>query len=565
VRLEGPAAPREPDLTVRALVSGLLVGVLLCIANLYMGLATGIWDSGHVTASILAFALVSGRMSRSENNVAQTAACAAGAAPAAAGLLGAIPALQLLGGKVPGWGIAVWGLSLGTLGILLALVLRRRLLEEENLPFPTGVATAEVIEALHAGGAGARGRTRALLAGGAIGAIAGWFRDGKPAIVPGSLSLPGRLAGVPMDALGIGLSTSPLLWGVGMVVGPHIALSMLAGSVLAWGVLAPWLVRGPLHLPPSRGDLWTWISWPGTALLFGAALVALVQQAGAFAGAMRDLGSVARDRSRGTWGKGLLAASAACATVVAGKVLFGLQPAHTVLALLFSIVGASVCARSAGLTDVSPLGPVGQLTQAVFAGFTAGRPVANIGAGSVVAGDATHTGVFLWSLRSGQALGAPLRGQIAAALAGTALGAVVCVPAYAVLIKAYGLGSPKLPVPTGVQWKAMGEILAQGIGALPAGALPAVVAAAAFGILLAALGATRARRVLPSAMATGIGVLVPVDYSLAIVCGAVVLVIASRVKGPAWRDTGPVAGAGLIAGHSLVGIIVALLTSLGLL
>ena len=186
---DGPA--REPDLTVRALASGLAVGALLCIANLYMGLKTGIWDSGHITASILAFALASGRLTRLENNVAQTAACAAGAVPAAAGLLGAIPALQLLGHHVPGWGIALWGLSLGVLGILFAAALRKRLLEDEQLPFPTGVATAEVIEALHSGGAGARTRTRALVTSGAIGAALAWFRDGKPSIIPNSLPVPG--------------------------------------------------------------------------------------------------------------------------------------------------------------------------------------------------------------------------------------------------------------------------------------------------------------------------------------------------------------------------------------
>src|SRR5438128_9340968 len=96
----------EPDLTARALISGLAVGGLLCVANLYMGLKTGIWDSGHVTASVLAFVLVSGRLSRRENNVAQAAATAAGAVPAAAGLLGAVPALELLGRGVSGWGIA---------------------------------------------------------------------------------------------------------------------------------------------------------------------------------------------------------------------------------------------------------------------------------------------------------------------------------------------------------------------------------------------------------------------------------------------------------------------------
>jgi putative OPT family oligopeptide transporter len=565
MRLSVAEPAHEPDLTVRALVSGLLVGALLCVANLYMGLKTGIWDSGHITAAILAFALLSGRLTRLETNVAQTAACAAGAVPAAAGLLGAIPALQLLGRRVPGWGIAAWGLSLGVLGILFAGALRRRLLEEEQLPFPSGVASAEVIEALHAGGAAAHGRTRTLLAGGVVGAVLGWLRDGRPVLVPGSLVVPGHLAGVPFEALGIGVSTSPLLWGVGMVVGPHIALSMLFGSVVAWAFLAPWLVRGPLHLAADRAALWSWLSWPGTALLVGAALVAILAQAGAFAGALRDLGSVARDRSRGTVATASLALAAALATVVLGKVVFDLRPAHTVLALLLSIVGASVCARSAGLTDISPLGPVGQLTQAVFGGLASGQPVVNIAAGSVVAGDATHTGVLLWSLRCGRALGAPVRGQVVAALLGCALGACVCVPAYALLTGAYGLGSAKLPVPTGVQWKAMGEVVAQGLGALPPGALPAVVAATAAGILLAALGTTRARSYVPSAVAVGIGVLVPVDYSLAIVCGSVVLTLGTRFVAPSWRDMGPVAGAGLIAGDSLIGIAAALLTSFGLL
>src|SRR5437879_1429320 len=206
MRLSVAEPAREPDLTVRALVSGLLVGALLCVANLYMGLKTGIWDSGHITAAILAFALVSGRLTRLETNVAQTAACAAGAVPAAAGLLGAIPALQLLGRRVPGWGIALWGLSLGVLGILFAAALRKRLLEDEQLPFPTGVATAEVIEALHSGGAGARTRTRALVRGSAIGALVAWFRDGKPTLIPSSIPFPGRLAGVPAASWGIGVS-----------------------------------------------------------------------------------------------------------------------------------------------------------------------------------------------------------------------------------------------------------------------------------------------------------------------------------------------------------------------
>jgi putative OPT family oligopeptide transporter len=550
----------QPDLTARALASGLAVGALLCAMNLYMGLKTGFWESGHVTASVLAFALASGRLTRLENNVAQTAAVSAGSVPAAAGLLGAVPALDLLGRSVPGWGIALWGLVLALLGILLGAALRRRLLEEEKLPFPTSVATAEVIEALHAGAPAAGGRTRAWLWGGVGGAVVGWFRDGRPSLVPAVLAVPGSAAGVPLATLGIGVSTSPLLWGVGMVVGLRIGLSMLLGSVLGWGVLGPWLVSGPLHIAPSRGAIWNWLSWPGTALLVGAALVALLQQAGAFAGALRDLRSVARGRSRLGPQGAALAVAVVLGAVVLGKLVFDLPPLLTALALLLTVVGASVCARSAGLTDISPLGPVGQATQALVGGLAPGQPAINIAAGSVVAGGATHTPILLWSLGAGRALGAPVRNQVLAALLGSVLGSLLCAPAYLLLVRSYALGSERLPAPTGIQWKAMGEVVAGGLAALPPGALPAVAAAAALGALLAVLGATRAGALFPSAMAVGIGVLVPVDYSLAIVLGALLLRAVPR-----WRQPGAVAGAGLIAGDSLVGVAAALLNSMGLL
>jgi uncharacterized oligopeptide transporter (OPT) family protein len=241
-----------------------------------------------------------------------------------------------------------------------------------------------------------------------------------------------------------------------------------------------------------------------------------------------------------------------------------LQPLHTVLALLCSVLGASVCARSAGLTDITPLGPVGQLTQAVYGPLAPGKPVINVAAGSVVAGDATHASVLLWSLRAGEPFGVEVEKQVVAALAGCTLGAVLCMPAYGLLARTYALGSARLPVPTGVQWKAMGEVAARGLSALPAGTLPAVVVAATLGIVLAALAATRAGRLLPSPFAMGVGLLVPFDFTLAMVCGAVLMTAAIRLR-PQWSQTGPAAGGGLIAGESVIGLAAALLTTLGLL
>jgi uncharacterized oligopeptide transporter (OPT) family protein len=245
--------------------------------------------------------------------------------------------------------------------------------------------------------------------------------------------------------------------------------------------------------------------------------------------------------------------------------VFGLRPLHTALGLALSVVGASVCARSAGLTDISPIGAVGHLTQALYGAAAPGQPALNVSAGSMVAGAATETGVLLWSLAAGRALNARVRSQIVGALTGCVFGALLCVPVYGLLVSAFGIGSPQLPVPSGVQWKAMGEMVAQGLGALPPGALPAVVTAAAAGGLLALAGGTAVGRFLPVAVAMGIGMLVPFDYSLAILGGATIVSAGARLQAGPWSRSGAVAGGGLIAGDAIVGVTTALLRSVGLL
>jgi uncharacterized oligopeptide transporter (OPT) family protein len=249
-------------------------------------------------------------------------------------------------------------------------------------------------------------------------------------------------------------------------------------------------------------------------------------------------------------------------TVIVGKLVFNLSPVQTAIALALSVLGSSVCARSAGLTDFSPLGTVGQATQAVYGPLAPGQPAVNVAAASIVAGAATQTSVLLWSLKVGRLLRAPVRAQGIAALVGCVVGALICMPAYGLLLHAYGLTSPELPMPTVLQWKAMGEMVAQGRAALPAGALRAVLIAGAIGIALATAEETRLRRFVPPAVAVGLGALLPLDYSLTIAFGAAVAAACSRF----WRLRPEIAGVtagGLIAGDSVVGIGVALLKSFG--
>ena len=571
------AAGADLELTARALAAGALVGLLLAVVNVYMGLKTGWWDSGHVTASILGFAFLSLVARRRtgppvtprETSVALSLAASVGAMPAAAGLLGPLPALALMGREPPGWLVAALGLALGTLGVAIALALRRRLLEEENLPFPTGIATAEVIGALHAGGAERRGRT--LLGSAAAALAATWVRDGRPALLPGAVFWPGPIGGLPAASYGLGIAVSPMMIGAGMLVGVQNGLSVVLGAVLAWALAAPELVGRGLVASASYPALAAWLMWPAVGLMLGAAAVALAGQAGSVVASLRDLG----EAGRGAGGAGeerrdrrrllLLSGLAAVAVLWLGWRGFGLHPLAGALALALSLPLASVCARAAGRTDFSPVGDMGQLTQAVVGAIATAEPAATIGAGAIVSGEAAQTGVSLWSLRAGSRLGASPRRQARAMLLGVAVGSLAAVPAYLLLARAYGIGTAAFPAPTAARFKALAEVLAGGAAAMPRGAAWAAAAAFALGVLLEVAGRTRVARWLPSAGAMGVGIIAPAHYAFAICLGALLATAWRRARpGPASVHAAP-AGAGLIAGESVMGLVVALLVAAGIM
>ncbi|MFB1479263.1 OPT/YSL family transporter [Corallococcus sp. RDP092CA] len=567
----GAAAPAGREWTARSLGVGLLIGALLAVTNLYMGLKTGLWDSGSITATVLGFSVLApyGRRRGApytplENNLTQTAAAAVGAMPASAGLLAAIPALALLGTRVPGWGIAAWGLVLGVVGVLVAGLLRRRLVEQESLPFPTGIATAELISTLHAAtpseARGARaGGGRTLVGAGLVAMALTWMRDAR-GWLPGMVALPGRVAGASLETLTWGVGMSPMLLAVGMMTGPQLALSMLLGAALAWGVLASWLLGAGLVAGAAYEPLSSWLVWPGVGLMVGGAVMSLAAQARDFLGAARDLRSVGLSRGGlPRWSLGL--AAVACALAVAlGGVLFGLGVPSTLLLLALLVPLCAVCARGAGQTDVSPVGQVGNLTQVLFGGVRPGALSPNVAAGSVVAGAAAQTGVSLWSLKAGHLLGASASRQLAAQLVGVAVGAVVAVPAYLLLAGAYGVGTAVLPAPSAAQFRAVAEVSVRGLASLPPYAGWAALVGCGVGALSTLAARSRVGRWLPSPVAMGIGFITPAYFAVTLCVGAGLVALARK-----WRTTDAHVSSlssGALVGESLMGLMVAATTAL---
>jgi uncharacterized oligopeptide transporter (OPT) family protein len=574
------AAPRrERELTVRALVFGCALGALLSAGNVYTGLKTSFIDGGSITAALLGFAFFStfgrrtgGPFGPLENNIAQTTASSAAIMNFAIGLPGSIPALQLMGQTYPGWALFAWGIALGALGIVIGILLRRKLVVSEGLPFPTGAATAEVIETISSSRQTAIFRARMLVGAALCAMLFAWFRDGKPNLIPQMTAFGGAVMGVSVANLTVGINWSPLLAATGVLMGFRNAISMLLGAVVSWLVLAPWLASSHIITGTGYGPFSAWLMWPGVGLLLASSFVPLAMDWRGLVRSFRDIPALLRRRGADDDDGEGAALSRLTKPLLFGAVVIMLVVARTafhlpLLLMLFGLVVAlvlgNVSARSAGETDIAPTGPLGTISQLMFAGNGTTLSLVN---GSITAGVASQTAQTLWAFRTGHQLKASPKAQVWAEMIGALLGALVAVPVYIVIVKAYGIGTESMPAPSALSWKATAEAVRDGFSAMPRHAPTAGAIAFALGVVLSALSRSRWGRFVPSPAAMGMAALNPFSLSFSMSVGGVILAIFARLRpSPESSATLLSVAAGGIAGESIMGVIVAFLIATGLL
>ena len=269
----------SPQFTIRAVLTGMLLAGILSICNIYIGLRIGVVINMSLVAALLGYAfwtslrgLSRGRIRQweiLENNISQTA-CSSGAQVASAGLVAPLPALALMTGTTLSWhALALWVFSVCLLGITVAITLRRQMLLADKLPFPLGTTSAEMLREIHTRGSEALARVKALLVGGTIAAALTLIAHYKNI---GPLALPVSIKGFKIKVLTFGFDPTLLMYGIGGLIGFRACASILLGAILAYGILAPPLIRGgQMHLtvreslaflpagvplgPKSRGDL----------------------------------------------------------------------------------------------------------------------------------------------------------------------------------------------------------------------------------------------------------------------------------------------------------------------
>jgi putative OPT family oligopeptide transporter len=584
---EGAAAAVR-EITPRAIVLGLLLALMLGAANAYLGLFAGMTVSASIPAAVISMAILRalGGATLLENNLVQTIASAGEAV--AAGAIFTFPALVILGyrGALSYWHVTILCLAGSTMGSLLIVFLRRAYIQEERLPFPEGVACAQVLRAGEAAG-----RAMPLVWGGAIAALAKAAQE-IGGFVPRTISGARWIAGGAFSAT---FNLSGALLGVGYIVGTRIAMLVFAGGVLGNLLAIPLATAFHPELRKLSAQAAAYALWSGQTRYMGVGAM-LVGGLTTIWRLRARVGHAARESLRLIRsGQGtitiaredtdistptVLAAVGLCipavfaiAWLLSGRIWLSVVLAIALVILAF--FGSAIAGYLTGLVGASN-NPVSGVTVIVLLGVAmllkllgldaaAGARLA-IMTGAVVCTAAAMAGDSLHDLATGYHVGATPRALEIGVLLGAIASSFVMAPVLNLLIGSYGIagtanaGPDALPAPqaflmAGVTRGVFGGNLPWtmiGIGAVLA-------------IILAALdrwlehsGRTLRTPVMPVAL----GLYLPFGLSITILAGSLAGLWSDRDEG-APHGAGLLFAAGLIAGEALMGVASGALVTMG--
>ena len=576
-----PSSSPARELTLRAVVIGLLIGTVLTAANTYLGLYAGMTVTGSIPAAIVSMGILRGLLRRGtirENNIVQTIASAGEAV--AAGIIFTVPAMLITGVwlEFSFWKVSLIGLLGGLLGVLFMVPLRRALIvEDKELIYPEGVACAQVLEAGESGGSPMRTILSALGGGLAFKSLVGLL-----AVFRSTAEFAWRVGGTVIYG---GTDISVALLGVGVIVGVEIGVAALAGSVIAWLFAIPifyWL--SPLTEQSALDAAWTlWssqIRYMGVGAMIVGGLASMWNIRSGIAKALRHLlGGVGRDRQSvqrtdQDLPNSLVGAAFAVAAIgtfvlyqsVTGSVSVALAAGVVMLvsSLFFVAVSSYIC----GLVGSSN-NPISGTTICalmfssvilLILGMTGSAGILGaLGVASIVCCAAATAGDTSQDLKTGQLVGATPRLQQTGQLIGILVPVFTIAPVLTLLHRAYGIGTGEpnsLLAPQATLFASIAEGLF-GDSNIPwnmvwIGALIAVGIVVFDGFLQHSGSRFRAH-----VMPVAVGIYLPISLMVPIFLGGLISQrLQKRSEGA--RHKGLLIASGLIAGEAIAGILIAI-------
>ncbi|KQW50737.1 MULTISPECIES: OPT family oligopeptide transporter [unclassified Roseateles] len=558
-----------------------------------------------------------------ENNCTQSVATAAGYVITP--LFSSLAAYMLITGVIPAWWqLMVWIFVVAMIGVLLAFPLKRRFINEDQAPFPEGRACGVVLDSLYHG-AGGEGMFKAKLLGVVAGFTAlyqaivsdGWMKLVQFKILMldkwAGMSVPWHLherldhyyyawagkttaliptiMGTDIRQLGLRLTLDAAMLGVGGLMGIAVATSCFLGSFINFVVLAPMMIQagdiaprlaadGTL-IPLNRAEIVNqWSLWWGVTMMVVGALVGLLAKPEIFKSIFKRKaapvtsaggnGDLLKDIEVPLWisyvGVPLFSLLGSYVTHVFFNVPFWLALVSLPLIFVLTII----CTNSMALTSWTPTGALSKITQFTMGALDRTNPGSNLLPAGMTAEIASNAANLLSDIKPGYMLGGKPRHQAIGHIIGNLAGVIFCVPLFFLLFltpDANGvrsvttLVSDQFAMPAALQWKGVADIIAKGLKGLPTSALISMAVAALAAVAMEVARIKTKGRFQLSAVATGLGVVLPPEAVLAMFVGAVLFFAMGRKhKTPGtpghrvWVEGMEPICAGLISGAALMGI-----------
>jgi uncharacterized oligopeptide transporter (OPT) family protein len=562
---------------------------------MYIGAKTGISIGVGLTSVILAFAMyrimagagLAKDFTILENNCTQSIATAAGYMIGP--MISSLAAYMLLTGRIiPWWHMITWMCVVSIIGVLLAFPMKRRFINEEQLPFPEGRASGVVLDALYTGAA-STGMFKAQLLG--VTALVtglyqasiseGWMKLlqfkllrmdrwaglKEPwiiheridtyyyAMVTNGAGWIPTILGTDIRQLGLRLTLDAAMLGVGGLMGIAIATSCLLGALVNFGVLAPIMIQAGdivartapngAVVPISRAEIVNqWSIWWGVVMMVVGSLVSLVGKPEIFKGIVKR---GKKPKESGTdvlkhiefplWisavGVPIFSVLGAWAT----HAFFGVPWLLAFISLPLIFVLSVICTNSMALTSWTPTGALSKITQFTMGAIDRTNPASNLIPAGMTSEIASNAANLLSDIKPGYMLGAKPRQQAVGHVIGIFAGAIACVPLFFLLFlppdangvrSTAAMVSDQFAFPAALQWKGVAELIAKGLTALPYSAIVSMVVAAVSAAAIE-IGRIATKNRFPlSAVSIGLGVVLPPEATFAMWVGAMVFWLMGR-------------------------------------
>lgn len=587
-----------PQLTVRSAVTGMLLGIVLSLTNLYVGIMTG-WTLGvGITSVILSFSFfklfskvgLGTEIGLLENNAMQSIATSAGYMTAP--LISSIAAYMMVTGSViPMYQAALWMVALAILGVLIAFPLKKRFINDEQLPFPEGRAAGVVMDDLH-NSEGSEGvfKSKLLAASACISALVEAVSDQAFMTFVGlkSLALPDhiddpiykyfvpKLLGTPLRDLTVSVETSIVMVAAGGLMGMRTGVSLLVGACINYLVLAPLLIREGVIEGIGFKHITMWALWGGVAMMTTASLFSFFCKPQLLLSAFSNVFRPAEKKEDllahvelPMWVFVVGIPVVGFVTVTFGHLFFGIGYVIGAVAIPLAFVFTLIAVNSTGLTSITPTGALGKLTQLTYSVLAPGNVTTNIMTAGITGEVASNASNLLMDIKPGYMLGGKPRHQAVGHVLGIFAGAAVSIPIFYLIFRGdlSLIASERFPFPSAQVWAAVAKVLTQGLDFLHPTARVAVLVGAGLGIVLEILNKKTHGRFPLSGVGIGLAFVIPFGTCIAMFSGALLFWIAEKTvkdrRSLPYRvlvENQETVCAGAIAGGALIGILLVALS-----